>query len=65
MKDKTGLKITKAGYDYLSQAITNVHGNVYAFNNTLSPLTIAAAMARLSVVAMICALLYWMSLPSR
>lgn len=48
MKDKTGLKITKAGYDYLSQAITNVHGNVYAFNNTLSPLTIAAAMARLS-----------------
>ena len=48
VKDKNGLKITKAGYDYLSQAITNVHGNVYAFNNTLSPLTIAAAMARLS-----------------
>jgi thymidylate kinase/thymidylate synthase ThyX len=48
VKGKTGLKITKAGYDYLAQAITNVHGNVYAFNNTLSPLTIAAAMARLS-----------------
>jgi thymidylate kinase/thymidylate synthase ThyX len=48
VKDKSGLKITKAGYDYLSQAITNVHGNVYAFNSTLSPLTIAAAMARLS-----------------
>ena len=40
--------ITEAGYAYLERAITNPHGNVYVFNGTLSPTTIAAAMARLS-----------------
>ena len=48
--DRTGqrIAITEAGYAYLERAITNPHGNVYVFNNTLSPTTIAAAMARLS-----------------
>lgn len=41
-------KITPAGYDYLTDAITNTEGNVYAFNDKLSPITVAAAMARLS-----------------
>lgn len=40
--------ITNAGHDYLGNAISNVSGNVYAFNDKLSPVTIAAAMARLS-----------------
>ncbi len=47
-KTKEGSRITKAGYDYLSSVISNTTGNVYTFNNTLSPMTIAAAMARLS-----------------
>ncbi len=41
-------EITKAGENYLAQAVTNVNGNVYAFTDKLSPVTIAAAMARLS-----------------
>jgi dTMP kinase len=41
-------KITDAGKEYLSGAITSVDGNVYAFTNKLSPVTVAAAMARLS-----------------
>lgn len=40
--------ITPAGYDYLSDAVTDTRGNVYAFTDKLSPVTIAAAMARLS-----------------
>jgi dTMP kinase len=40
--------ITDAGRDYLSQAVTDVDGDVYAFTDKLSPVTIAAAMARLS-----------------
>ncbi|HSX36645.1 MAG TPA: dTMP kinase [Patescibacteria group bacterium] len=40
--------ITKAGKQYLSDAVTSVDGNVYAFTDKLSPVTIAAAMARLS-----------------
>jgi thymidylate kinase/thymidylate synthase ThyX len=48
VKNKQATRITKAGYAYLSTVISNTHGNVYAFNNTLSPITIAAAMARLS-----------------
>ena len=40
--------ITPAGKDYLSDAVTSVDGNVYAFTDKLSPITIAAAMARLS-----------------
>ncbi len=40
--------ITDAGQAYLSEAVTSVDGDVYAFTNKLSPITIAAAMARLS-----------------
>jgi thymidylate kinase/thymidylate synthase ThyX len=40
--------ITEAGQDYLRNAITDTTGDVYAFSDTLSPITIAAAMARLS-----------------
>jgi thymidylate synthase ThyX/thymidylate kinase len=39
---------TAAGVDYLDSVVTNSTGNVYAFNDNLSPVTIAAAMARLS-----------------
>lgn len=49
LKDAAGnFTITDAGRTYLGTAITNVDGNVYAFNESLSPVTIAAAMARLS-----------------
>lgn len=41
-------EITGAGRAYLEEVVTNADGNVYAFNDTLSPITIAAAMARLS-----------------
>lgn len=41
-------QITPAGEEFLKAAVTNTSGNVYAFNEKLSPLTIAAAMARLS-----------------
>lgn len=47
-KTLTGYKITDDGQKYLSQAVTNVKSNVYAFSDKLSPVTIAAAMARLS-----------------
>lgn len=40
--------ITEAGYEYLDSVVTNSTGNVYAFTEQLSPVTIAAAMARLS-----------------
>lgn len=40
--------ITKAGRGYLKEAITDTDGDVYVFTNKLSPVTIAAAMARLS-----------------
>ena len=40
--------MTDAGRDYLSQAVTDVDGDVYGFTDKLSPITIAAAMARLS-----------------
>jgi dTMP kinase len=40
--------ITDTGRDYLSQAVTDVDSDVYAFTDKLSPVTIAAAMARLS-----------------
>lgn len=41
-------KITEAGRKLLKQAVTNTDDNVYAFNDKMSPITIAAAMARLS-----------------
>lgn len=48
-KDAGGaFTITKAGKAYLAEAVTSIDGNVYAFNDKLSPVTIAAAMARLS-----------------
>ncbi|MGZ6005030.1 MAG: dTMP kinase [Candidatus Saccharimonadales bacterium] len=48
-KDKDGIfSITDSGREFLSQAVTNPDGNVYAFTEKLSPITVAAAMARLS-----------------
>lgn len=47
-KDKAGPHITEAGYAYLADAVTDPRGNVYAFTGVLSPVTVAAAMARLS-----------------
>jgi dTMP kinase len=40
--------VTEAGREYLDGAVTDPTGNVYAFTDKLSPVTIAAAMARLS-----------------
>lgn len=40
--------MTDAGKEFLKEAITDVEGNVYAFTDKLSPITVAAAMARLS-----------------
>lgn len=40
--------ITEAGKNFLRSAITNLDSNVYAFTDEMSPITIAAAMARLS-----------------
>ncbi len=39
---------TDAGREWLSDAVTSTDSNVYAFTDKLSPMTIAAAMARLS-----------------
>lgn len=48
-KDSEGrYAITPAGKQYLAEAVTSTEGNVYAFTEKLSPITIAAAMARLS-----------------
>ena len=48
-KSSDGLfSVTAAGKRYLDQVVTNSEGNVYSFNEALSPVTIAAAMARLS-----------------
>ncbi|MDL2362861.1 MAG: dTMP kinase [Patescibacteria group bacterium] len=47
-KTDSGITVTKAGEAYLAGAVTSVDGNVYAFSDKLSPITIAAAMARLS-----------------
>lgn len=48
-KTETGnYEVTNAGQTYLEDIVTSVDGDVYAFTDTLSPLTIAAAMARLS-----------------
>ncbi|MCP3702015.1 MAG: hypothetical protein GY954_03680, partial [Alteromonas sp.] len=43
-----GATMTAAGRKLLEEAVTNVDDNVYAFNDKMSPITIAAAMARLS-----------------
>jgi dTMP kinase len=41
-------EVTEAGREYLAGAVTDTEGNVYGFTDKLSPVTIAAAMARLS-----------------
>jgi thymidylate kinase/thymidylate synthase ThyX len=48
IKSKDGFSITKAGEDFLDQAVTNTKGSVYAFKKTFNPVAAAAAMARLS-----------------
>jgi len=49
IKDKQGnYSITKQGEQFLSEAVTDTKGNVYAFTDKMSAITIAAAMARLS-----------------
>ncbi len=48
-KDENGVyRVTKAGESYLDGAVTSTTDNVYAFTGKMSPVTIAAAMARLS-----------------
>ena len=48
-KDKDGLfSVTEAGREFLQDTVTDVDSNVYAFTEKLSPVTVAAAMARLS-----------------
>ena len=49
IKDAEGrFTVTPKGVEYLNAAVTNTSSNVYAFSDILSPVTIAAAMARLS-----------------
>ncbi len=48
-KDENGnYLVTEAGKQYLAETVTDTEGNVYSFTDKLSPVTIAAAMARLS-----------------
>ena len=48
-KDEKGhFFVTDTGKEYLDGAVTDAEGDVYAFTDKLSPVTIAAAMARLS-----------------
>ncbi|MGH7157486.1 MAG: FAD-dependent thymidylate synthase [Candidatus Saccharimonadales bacterium] len=48
-KNEQGLyEITAVGKQFLDESVTNSTGNVYGFTDKLSPITIAAAMARLS-----------------
>lgn len=47
-KSKLHPQITEAGREWLTDRVTNVDGNVYAFKDAISPITVAAAMARLS-----------------
>lgn len=42
------LEVTDEGRDFLSEIVTDVNGDVYAFTDKLGTMTIAAAMARLS-----------------
>ena len=48
-KTETGATVmTEAGKEFLKDAVTSTDSNVYAFTDQMSPITIAAAMARLS-----------------
>lgn len=42
-----GLQPTDAGRTYLADVLTDPIGSIYGFNDTLSPVTVATAMARL------------------
>lgn len=49
VKHKGGdTEITEAGLAYLQETVTDVEGDVYGFSDKLNPVTISAAMARLS-----------------
>lgn len=48
VKDDQGPRLTDQGQAFLERAVTDAQGPVYAFTDTFSPVTIAAAMARLS-----------------
>lgn len=49
VKDTSGLySVTNAGRQQLEKVVTNTESDVYSFSEQLSPVTIAAAMARLS-----------------
>ncbi len=45
---KGNLVVSTEGKEFLEQAVSDATGNVYGFSDKLTPLTIAAAMARLS-----------------
>lgn len=47
-KDNNLWQITPEGEKFLQKAVTSTSADVYAFTETLSPVTVAAAMARLS-----------------
>lgn len=47
-KSGDSYRVTAAGQAFLELSVTNADENVYAFREKLSPVTIAAAMARLS-----------------
>ena len=47
-KNVDRMTITDAGYKYLDDVVTDSKNNIYVFNDKLSPVTVAAAMARLS-----------------
>jgi thymidylate kinase/thymidylate synthase ThyX len=46
--DNGSMSLTKAGEKYSEEIVTSTQSNVYAFTDKISPVTIAAAMARLS-----------------
>ncbi|HMT19237.1 MAG TPA: FAD-dependent thymidylate synthase [Candidatus Saccharibacteria bacterium] len=49
MKNDEGIiSMTEAGKNFLKEAVTTTEDNVYAFTDKISPITVAAAMARLS-----------------
>lgn len=47
-KTETGFEVTTLGKDFLDEVVTESEDSVYVFGDKLSPVTIAAAMARLS-----------------
>lgn len=49
IKNENGsMSLSKEGKEYLKDIVTSTESNVYAFTENISPVTIAAAMARLS-----------------